>query len=464
MASCKTPQTYEDKELAILRSAVDKAEERSGRKAVAAPEIKKMIGILEAFLRKKRLVCYGGTAINNILPESAQFYNKELEIPDYDFFSPNALKDAKELADIYAAEGFVDVEAKSGMHHGTYKVFVNFVPIADITYLTPSIFKSVSESAITVNGIKYAPPNYLRMAMYLELSRPDGDVSRWEKVLKRLTLLNKYFPMRNPKCKHESFVRDFEGSPEDEQTVYSVVRDAIVDQGLVFFGGYAITLYARYMPKDVKKMMAQVPDFDALAEDPKTAATIIKERLEYKGIEDVKIYKKPGIGEIIAPHYEVAIGEDSVAFIYEPLACHSYNTLRLHGKTYKIATIDTMLSFYLAFLYAGRDYYDEERLVCMAQYLFEVQSRNRLEQKGLLRRFSISCYGHQETLEEIRAKKAEMYSELKKGTEEYEEWFLRYVPTGSSKKKADKKTRKSGKPRHSKSKPGKTKGTKKSRK
>ena len=32
------------------------------------------------------------------------------------------------------------------------------------------------------------PPNYLRMAMYLELSRPDGDVSRWEKVLKRLTL------------------------------------------------------------------------------------------------------------------------------------------------------------------------------------------------------------------------------------------------------------------------------------
>ena len=128
------------------------------------------------------------------------------------------------------------------------------------------------------------------------------------------------------------------------------------------------------------------------------------------------------------------------------------------GKIYKIATIDTMLSFYLAFLYAGRDYYDEERLVCMAQYLFEVQSRNRLEQKGLLRRFSISCYGHQETLEEIRAKKAEMYSELKKGTDEYEEWFLRYVPTGSSKKKSDKKTR------NSKPKRGKAKGTKKSRK
>ena len=31
-----------------------------------------------------------GTAINNILPEQDKFYNKNLEIPDYDFFSPNA--------------------------------------------------------------------------------------------------------------------------------------------------------------------------------------------------------------------------------------------------------------------------------------------------------------------------------------------------------------------------------------
>ncbi len=49
-----------------------------------------------------------------------------------------------------------------------------------------------------VNGIRYAPPNFLRMNMYLELSRPAGDVSRWEKVFKRrvtteyLTLTNAY--------------------------------------------------------------------------------------------------------------------------------------------------------------------------------------------------------------------------------------------------------------------------------
>ena len=49
----------------------------------------------------------------------------------------------------------------------------------------------LKNDAIIKNKIYYAPPNFLRMSMYLELSRPDGDVSRWEKVLKRLILLNK---------------------------------------------------------------------------------------------------------------------------------------------------------------------------------------------------------------------------------------------------------------------------------
>ena len=89
-----------------------------------------------------------------------------------------------------------------------------------------------------------------------------------------------------------------------------------------------------------------------------------------------------------------------------------------------------MLSFYLAFLYAARDYYDPDRILCMAQYLFKVQQQNRLRQKGLLKRFSINCYGHQLTMEEIRAQKSEKYMELRdrRGTREYEEYFLRYRP------------------------------------
>jgi len=184
------------------------------------------------------------------------------------------------------------------------------------------------------------------------------------------------------------------------------------------------------MPRALQRKFEKNPDFDVLSEDPETTSEIVKERLEDIGIKSVKIVKKPAIGEIVAPHYEIRVGTDTVAFIYQPIACHSYNVIKIHGSTVKIATIDTMLSFYLAFLYAVREYYDTDRILCMAQYLFKVQQQNRLRQKGLLKRFSINCYGHQLTMEEIRAQKSEKYMELKgkRGTREYEENFLRYRP------------------------------------
>lgn len=433
--------SYEERELEILRQAVDNAQERSQKAIVNSDEVKKIIIIVERFLQKKKCVCYGGTAINNILPTYDQFYDKSVEIPDYDFFSASALADAKELADIYAKEGYTDVEAKAGVHKGTFKVFVNFIPVADITDLDKELFTNVSKESISINGILYAPPNYLRMAMYLELSRPAGDVSRWEKVLKRLTLLNRHYPLKNPRCHELNFMRDFEGTLEEQDEIYNTVKHAIIDQGLIFFGGFASTLYGRYMPKTRRRQLQKVPDFDVLAEDPKSAATIIKERLTYEGIKKVKITMKKGIGEIIAPHYEIIIDNDTVCFIYEPLACHSYNTIRIGKDIIKVATIDTMLSFYLAFLYANRPYYDHDRIICMAQYLFSVQAKNRLQQKGLLKRFSINCYGKQETLEDMRAEKAEKFDELKKerDSKEYQEYFLRYVPSEST-KKVEKKT------------------------
>ena len=179
---------------------------------------------------------------------------------------------------------------------------------------------------------------------------------------------------------------------------------------------------------------------------------IVKERLSDIGVKNVKIIKRPGVGEIIAPHYELKVGTDTVAFIYQPLACHSYNIVKENGYDVKVATIDTMLSFWLAFLYADRPYYEKDRILCMANYLFEVQEKNRLSQKGLLKRFSINCMGHQETVEEMRAEKAEKYRELKgkRNDKEYDEWFLQYRPLDKKDgkkrdKNDDKKNDKDGK-------------------
>ena len=470
MSSCKPKLSLEEKELDILRNAVDIAEKRKGKQTVSNPDVKKIISILEDFLKKKKLICYGGTAINNILPLEDQFYDKNIEIPDYDFYSPNALDDATELANIYYDSGFQEVEAKAGVHYGTYKVFVNFIPVADITYLEKPLFKRIQKDSIRVYGILYCPANFLRMNMYLELSRPAGDISRWEKVLKRLILLNKNYPLRGKHCDPKLFQRAFERIDSDKQAqLYYSVRDAFIDQGLVFFGGYASFLYSSYMPNKQKKMFQKTPDFDVLAEEPEQAAVILRERLEDFDYKDVKIVKHEGIGELIAPHYSVRVKinniEETVAFIYKPLACHSYNVIKKGNKSIRVATIDTMLSFYFAFFYSDRDYYDENRILCMAQYLFTVQQKNRLEQKGLLKRFSINCYGKQDTLEEMRNTKALKYKELKgkKNSREYESWFLRYIPFEEKIDKEEKKLEKQVKKltKHKTTKHNKKKTTKK---
>ena len=418
---------FSEKELEILRKAVTAAELKEAKLIVHDSVVKNIMTIVETFLRKKKLVCYGGTAINNILPNKDKFYNKAVDLPDYDFFSSNAVSDAKQLADLYYNKGYREIEAKAGVHYGTYKVFVNFIPIADITYIPKELETAIRKSALVRNGIRYAPPDYLRMAMYLELSRPKGDVSRWEKVLKRLTLLNKNYPMKNPRCNHINFIREFIGN--NSSKIYNIIKQTSINQGLVFFGSYATQQYSKYMPS--VKTLKNHPDFDILSETPKLSADLIKESLEDNGIKNISIVKHKAFGEIISVHYEILVGKDTVAFLYKPLACHSYNTIKINKQSVRIATIDTMLSLYLAFLYANRKYHDKDRIYCMSQYLFTVQIKNRLRQKGPLKRFSLNCIGEQSTLIDIRLKKKTMYDKLKSDKQNplYKEWFFKYTPT-----------------------------------
>jgi hypothetical protein len=456
---CDDDMTFQDCELAVLRHAIDENEQIQGQKIANSDDVKNIIKIVEDFLIKKKLICYGGTAINSILPKYAQFYNRDIEVPDYDFFSNHALDDAKELADIYFKAGYTDVEAKSGMHVGTFKVFVNFIPVADITYLEDDIFNAVTKEAISRMGILYAPPNFLRMSMYLELSRPQGDISRWEKVLKRLNLLNKYYPLISQvDCNTVDFQRKMDSNTEESTRLYFIVRDSLIDQGVIFFGGYASTLYSKYMSKTQTNLLKKIPDFDVLSEDYENTAIIVSERLKENGYKNVKILHHESIGEIIPQRFEIRVGKDTLVFIYKPIACHSYNNITIADKEINVATIDTMLSFYLAFIYADKPfpYFNKDRILCMAKFLFDVEEENRLAQKGLLKRFTTTCYGKQPTLETIRAEKAEKFKELagKKGTREYDMWFLKYIPANKDvevselpKKTKNNKTRKIKKPK-----------------
>ena len=145
--------TNEEKEKYILKKAVEIAEKKTGMKQMKNSKVNAIIKFIEEYIRKKNLVCYGGIAINNILPKEAQFYDYNSELPDYDFFSPNAQNDVIDLANKLYDAGFENVEAKSGMHEATFRLYVDYFQVADVTNLDKKVFNNIRKNAIVRKGI-----------------------------------------------------------------------------------------------------------------------------------------------------------------------------------------------------------------------------------------------------------------------------------------------------------------------
>jgi hypothetical protein len=67
----------------------------------------------------------------------------------------------------------------------------------------------------------------------------------------------------------------------------------------------------------------------------------------------------------------------------------------------------------------------------LATSLFEIEQKNRTVKTGILNRFSLTCYGKQKSLIDIRVEKANKHNEfgqMKKKPKEYDWYFLNYVP------------------------------------
>ena len=70
---------------ATINRIAEEQLEKLEQNAAEDPNIKKSIVIVEAFLKSHPVMCYGGTAINNLLDEKDRFYDFTRETPDYDF-------------------------------------------------------------------------------------------------------------------------------------------------------------------------------------------------------------------------------------------------------------------------------------------------------------------------------------------------------------------------------------------
>jgi len=394
------------------------AQKQIDKETAGNPEVKKMIKIVQEFIETHRVMCYGGTAINNLLPPKDQFYDYSVEIPDYDFFSETPQIHSAKLADRLANAGFASVEVKPGVHLGTFKVFADYIGVADISHMDPEMFKKLWSESIVKNKIHYVPPNFLRMSMYLELSRPKGDVSRWKKVYDRLQLLNKHYPLTCPAGSEK--VSD-EYLEEDTRLH---IRTIMESEKVVLLG------FNASMMQDKTPKKWKLP-LDLLATPEKR--TDLTKRIMHTFGNPVKSHDFPAYEELMPPRTDIMDDKKNVLVrIYETQACHSYHQT---PSGLMVASIPTLLQFFLSTLYAPKEFLEskpEQRFLCTAEHLVNLANGSNRKYKILT---PLSCIGTQKDLVSMMADKSEKFKVLMGNREsrEFLELFFSYRPTDLSK-------------------------------
>ena len=392
-----------------ITKIVKDLETENNRVAAKDPGTVTSLSVVKNFLKTHRVLCYGGTAINNLLPKEDQFYNPEEDVPDYDFFSKTPQAHSVIIANKLKAEGIASVEVKPGMHLGTFKVFADFTGVADITQLDEEIFDRLWDESETRAGIHYVPVNFLRMSMYLELSRPHGDVSRWEKVYSRLQLLNKAHPTT---CNKDIAKKREALTDEQQKGVLKLLKN----EPVVLLSVSAAEIH---LDKNWTVPIGLLAERETI------------ERLT-KG-EKVEVNEENDI----LPRRTYVMNEDgtkSFFRFYETTACHSYHEME---NGVRVASIPTTLQFFFAYLYSGAQEDNVANVLCIAQRLVDIANSKAK------RRFDIltprECIGIQESFVEMKRNKAELFKELGKdrSSKKFFENFFTYNPDDdSSKKKA----------------------------
>jgi Poly(A) polymerase catalytic subunit len=399
-----------------LQTAIKKAEGVINYEAAHNEELIRALEIVLKFLKDKKRVCYGGTAMNAILPEGKRFYNMDYDLPDYDFFTPDPDEDIEELVHLLKKAKFENVYSKIGMHEGTKKVLVNFSPIADITYLSPTIYPVFFKRAVIRNGVRYTDPEILRMMMYLELSRPKGEVSRWEKVYERLQLINKEFP---PK-KALGYTRKATTAVK-KTTLPCNMHDAVfrycIDGKRSLITGDLDIFYEKAITAS-KNPQFNVSNYKGiigwLTPDLKTDAKKLQAILG--GPQLCRIFLHPARSEIVSEYIEITYKDVPAVLLVRETACHSYLTFPVKdGRSIYIASLDTLITLYYSiaiFTIKARQYIP--KIETKIAKLVALDEKNRVAKNPKIPAFPLICHGYQKGYSTLLRERIERVQEEKK--------------------------------------------------
>ena len=384
-----------------LNNAIDKAEEILNYESAHNTEILQVLDIVKEFIHRKKRICYGGTAINSLLPKKHKFYDPDYDLPDYDFLTPNVNEDVKDLVATITKAGYKDVYNRVGVHEGTKKILVNFIAVADITEVSKEIFDIYLKESKVIDGIHYTNENMLRMMMYLELSRPRGEVSRWNKVYERLHILNRVFPIKA--CSKSHIKKTVIGN------LYNPILEFIISRRRVIVNLELEAIYKKSLIKNVHFIEQKDKPIFFYSPDIKKDAFDLKYILkEYT----LSFFYYKGVGDFVPNKIRIFHNNNLIAVIIEETACHAYNNIKtLDSKNVHIASLETLIALHYSLFFFSK--YDKPYL-CEIRKCIKTLDLLLTSKKSQFQAFTINCSGYQKGYTTLLREKVFRIQEEKK--------------------------------------------------
>lgn len=162
------------------------------------------IDLVRKFVKERKRILYGGTAIDFALRvKGDKIYPDEfLAFPDLDFYSPDSVGDAYDLADVENEEGVPNISAIVAYHTQTMRVRFNTISVADISYAPRSVYEKMH--TIEYDGFRVIHPWHQYIDMHLGMARPFNNapreviLDRRNKDVERFNKLYPHYPVEVP--------------------------------------------------------------------------------------------------------------------------------------------------------------------------------------------------------------------------------------------------------------------------
>lgn len=346
-------------------------------------------------LKKLPVLLYGGMAINEMLPQKLKIYADDA-LPDIDVFCKNAENVATKIVKHFKKNGYNVSSYGDALHEGTFKIYVHGLQIIDITNVSASSFKKLSENSIKTNdGVKIVNPQFIRLSLHMMLSQ-SNDAHRWSKVFQRLILFYKIHPPK--KC---SFTEELE-LPHIPVNIINGLYDYIKKTEFVLFGYNELKLF--FNNKDIpynKQPCIQL----LVKEDIYEIATDIIENI---GDEKLKLSKVYEADEFIPKHIFIYYGKTKIMALYIASSCVSF--IKYNGFHY--GSIHTVIRMYMLMLFSHYKHFkdDSDNIECLVNLLAILQYKNIGKRSKLFKEFIMECYGIHKGLITLKREKLIRYN------------------------------------------------------